>query len=72
MTTPTHGQTSAPEPAPAGWGFTLRDDGRVALTYAGQLVATAACPSMVEEIKLYSLYARLVSAHAAHDGGIAP
>lgn len=66
-------QQLAPTPTVRpGWGFTLRDDGRVALTYDGQLVATAACRSAVEQITLYSLYARLVSAHRAPEGRVTP
>ncbi len=72
MSSLTHGQTSVPEQPATGWGFALRHDGRVALTYAGHLVATAACRSTVDQTMLYSLYARLVSAHATCDGGVAP
>ena len=59
MQTPSRA-TTAQTPARGAWGFTLRDDGRVALTYAGQLVATATYRTSEEQARVHTLYAALV------------
>lgn len=72
MTTRTPAMQEQATPTRGAWGFSMGDDGRVALTHSGQVVTTAACHSAVAQVKLYALYARLVSAHGAREGRVAP
>jgi len=63
LVTMTHHTLTAQEPATpvrGAWGLSVRDDGRVAVTYAGQLVATTAYCTSEDQARVHTLYAALV------------
>lgn len=58
--TPYTYRTGACDAVRGAWGLSVRDDGRVAVTYAGQLVATTAYCTSEDQARVHTLYAALV------------